>query len=276
MCSMDRFSMNPVPDRHQFIVTVYNVLFSDFYENLKEKGYTQTTFFHTIEDCLLELYENKKLKKDFDVDIQLIHKKIASLNDIGYGLDVSQVQTLHDLKTYLREYIHSQKIYTNIKQIPPKYTEQDKKDFIEDAMDFLGTLYNMSHKTTQLSKSIRECVEIFWEYNVTWKRIQRDATLDDMTNVLDKMGRIYLTRDDELSDVGKKFTDLRRYLTDWFYFKKKPTPKPTPDINTRVEELEKQLQELRSQVRALTNEFSREHLPRLERTTLLKQLARHA
>ena len=268
--------MNPVPDRHQFIVTVYNVLFKDFYEKLNEKGYTQTTFFHTIEDCLFQLYENQKPKKDFDVDIQLIHKKIASLNDIGYGLDVSQRQTLHDLKTYLREYIHSQKIYTNIKQIPLEYIQQDEKDFIKDAMDFLGTLYNMSHKTTQLSKSIRECVEIFWEYNVTWKRIQRDATLDDMQNLHDIMGKIYLTRDDDLSDVGKKFTDLRRYLTDWFYFKKNPTSKSTPDINTRVEELEKQLQELRSQVQALTNEFSREHLPRLERTTLLKQLARHA
>jgi uncharacterized protein YjaG (DUF416 family) len=264
--------MNPVPDRHTFIATVNNVLLSDFYEKLKEKGYTQTTFFHTIEDCLFELYESKKPKNEFDVDIQLIHSKIASLNDIGYGLDVSQVHTLHDLKTYLREYIHSQKIYTNTKQIPPKYTEQDEKDFIEDAMDFLGTLYNMSHKTTKLSKSIRECVEIFWEYNVTWKRIQRDATLGDMQNLRDKMGKIYLTRDDDLSDVGKKFTDLRRYLTDWFYFKKNPTSKSTPDINTRVEELEQEVKELRALVRDLTFQ----HPPELNRQALLKQLARHA
>jgi hypothetical protein len=128
--------MNPVPDRHEFIVTVNEVLFSDFYEKLKEKGYTKTTFFHTIEDCLFELYENKELKKDFDIDIQLIHKKIASLNDnIGSGIDFSQRNTLHDLTTYLREYIHSQKIDTTNKQIPLEYIQQDEKDFIKDDDD---------------------------------------------------------------------------------------------------------------------------------------------
>jgi hypothetical protein len=172
----------------------------------------------------------------------------------------------------MRQYIHSQKIDTTNKEIPKKYIEQDENDFIKDTMDFLGMLYNMTQKTTKFSKSIRECVEIFWEYNVTWKRIQRDDTLDDMQNLLDKMGKIYLTRDDDLSDVGKKFTDLRRYLADWFYFKKNPTSKSTPDMNTRVEELEQQVKELQ----ALVQDLILQHPPELKRQALLKQLARHA
>lgn len=269
---MDRFSMKPVPDRHKFIVTVNDVLFSDFYEKLKGKGYTKTTFFHTIEDCLFELYENGQPKQDFDVDIQLIHKKIASLNDIGSGLDTGQRNTLHDLTTYLREYIHSQKIDTTNKQIPIEYIQQDEKDFIEDAMDFLGMLYNMTQKTTAFSRSIRECVQIFWEYDVTWKRIQREATLDDIRNLSDRMLRIKLEMEFEHSPVGQKFTHLKKYLKNWFYFKENPTKKPKPDIDTRVEQLEEEVQALRLYV----NDLIIQHPPPLNRTTLLKQLARHA
>jgi hypothetical protein len=177
----------------------------------------------------------------------------------------------------MKEYIRSQRINTRDTSIPTEYTEEDytnlkEEDFINDTINFLGILYNMTEEIGNLSAPIRECVEIFWEYNLTWKRIQRDATLDDIKNVLEKMGRFNLFRYDEISDIGKKFVSVRKYLTDWFYFKNKPRQKPTPDINTRVEELEQQVKELQ----ALVKDLIFQNPPELNRHALLKQLARHA
>ena len=284
VCSMDRFSMNPVPDRHTFIVNVYHVLMDDFFVKMNGQAH-KTNFVKVIWDCVLEMYENDKLKKDFDVDIQRIYEKIRALSEFGTGMDVTQVHTFHNLKDYMRLYIHSQKIDITNKETPTKYIEQDEEHFIKDTMDFLGMLYNMTQKTTEFSKSIRECVEIFWEYNVTWKRIQRDVTLDDIQKLKAEMVKIEAKTEMgfEHSPVGHKFVGLKKYLTDWFFYNKKGnfTPvidddsqKSTPDINTRVKQLEEQVKELTTNVEKLLSEYP----PMLERssaTSLLQKLARH-
>jgi hypothetical protein len=280
--------MNPVPDRKTFIRTIRKVIYDDLYDTLKDKN---TRFYKIIDSCVRLMYEDNwyngqkaffSKNKEWPLpDIMEIYTKVKSLGNMGYGLDVNQAHAFSKLQLYMEEYINSQKINTRNIAIPTQYTEEDyinlkEEDLINDTIDFLGILYNMTEEIGNLSAPIRECVEIFWEYNLTWKRIQRDFTLDDIKNVLGKMARLYMAPYDEASDIGKKFVYVRKYLTDWFYFKNKPRQKPTPDINTRVEELEQQVKELRSQVQALTIDFSREHLPRLERSTLLKQLARHA
>ena len=284
MCSMDEFSMNPVPDRKTFIRTVRRVIHDDLYATLKHKN---THFYKIIDVCVRLMYEDgwhdgqkaflSKNKEWPLPDIKEIYTKVKSLGNMGYGLDVNQAHAFSKVQLYMEEYINSQRINTRNIAIPTQYTEEDytnlkEGDFINDTIDFLGILYNMTEEIGNLSAPIRECVEIFWEYNLTWKRIQRDATLDDIKNVLDKMGRLNLFRYDEISDIGKKFVSVRKYLTDWFHFKTKPTQKPKPDINTRVEELERQVQQLQDLVKDLTFQ----HPPTLTREELLKQLARHA
>jgi hypothetical protein len=276
--------MNPVPDRKTFIRTIRRVIHDDLYATLKDKN---THFYTIIDSCVRLMYEDGwhdgqkaflSKNKEWPLrDVMEIDSKVQSLGNIGFGLDTNQAHALSNLQAYMKEYIHSQKINTRNIAIPTQYTEEyytnlKQEDFINHTINFLGILYNMTEEIGNLSAPIRECVEIFWEYNLTWKRIQRDATLDDIKNVLDKMGRLNLFRYDEISDIGKKFVSVRKYLTDWFYFKKQSTPKPTPNINTRVEELEKKVQELQDLVKELTFQ----HPPELNRQALLKQLARHA
>ena len=141
-------------------------------------------------------------------------------------------------------------------------------------MDFLGMLYNTTEKTSKFWNPIRECVDIFWEIDVTWRRKSKRATLDDIEEMKENLFKIILTQDDELSDTGKKIDSFRRYLHNWIYFKQNPTKKPRPDLNTRVEQLEHEIQELQAQVQVLTNEFSSVHVPTLERQSLLQKLAR--
>ena len=273
--SMDRFCMDPVPDEHTFIQTVRHVIFDDYFMGLQHK---HTTFYQIISECVEAMYdqvqEEYKAKRDSNIDIMFVYQKLCTLNNIGAGLTNTQIFTLSDLTTYMRQYMRSQKIDSKNKDIPTEYIEQNEDDFIKDTLDFLATLYNMTIEDKKFRKSIRGCVEIFWEYNVTWKRIQRDVTLDDIRQLSTYMENIKTEMGFEHSPIGKKFDSLTRYLTNWFYFKDRLPKKPTPDINARVEQLEHEIQELQAQVQALTNEFSSAHVPTLERQSLLQKLAR--
>ena len=273
--SMGRFTMNPVPNRHNFIKTVHDVLYADFFLKMENTAANQTKLFDVIQDCLLEMFENDKPKEDSKIDILSICKKISALSEFGAHLDVHQVQTLQLLQNFIREYRqYPHKIDTTNKTIPTEYVEQDEEHFIQDTMDFLAMLYNTTENKSKFWNPIRECVGIFWEIDVTWRRKSKIATLDDIEEMKENLFKIILTQDDELSDTGKKIDSFRRYLHNWIYFKKNPTKKPRPDLNTRVEQLEHEIQELQAQVQALTNEFSSAHVPTLERQSLLQKLAR--
>ncbi len=303
MCSMDKFSMNPVPDRKTFIRTVRGVIYDDLYATLQHKN---TDFYNTIDSCVRLMFEDGwhqgqkaflSKNKEWPLhDIVQIDNKVQSLNNMGAGLDVVQVHALMDLQTYMKAYIVSQKIVTKNTAIPTTYKEQDytrinEEDFINNTISFLGMLYNMTGEVGKFSTSIRECVEIFWEYNVTWTRRSNTETLHDIEEMDTKLSSInhQLTREDEFSIIGKNIRQLSKYIVDWFFFNKKGifTPKndadskkSTPDINTRVQNLEKQVQELQSQVQALTNDFASRHVPIFHRDTksaskLLLKLARH-
>ena len=259
--------MHPVPDRKEFITTVLTSL-KIIFDNLQ---YKNTDFAQGVRSChatLMQYIRSQPAESTLN-DIVDCLSKLDKLNYMGSGITGDYVKEMNDLKRYMKDYELSQKVQTNSrKAIPDVYRKQDEADFVQDTIDFLANLYNKSDQRTQISKSIRECVEIFWEYNVTWKRIQRDATLDDIHNLLTKMVEIRTEMGFEHSPIGSNFASLKRYLTEWFRFNKKPAS--TPDIPTRVQELEKEVQELRRQIQELLFH----HPAPLQRQALLKQLAR--
>ena len=270
---MNKFSMNPVPDRKTFIRTVRRVIYDDLYDKLENKN---TEFYQTIESCVRLMYDDGfyeghpawlSKKKDWTLDdIMEIYTKVNSLSTFGAGLDLDQAHEVDFLRDYIRQYIFSQKITTSKKAIPHAYEEEVEADFIRNTIDFLGQLYNNTDKRTQFSKSLEKCVELFWIYDVTWKRVQTSITREDIDGLLKKLGNI--GKQDANSNLKQYLDDLMRYITDWFRFNKKPAS--TPDITTRVQELEEEVQELRRQIQ----ELSFHHAPSLERQALLKQLAR--
>ena len=267
--------MDPVPAEHTFIQNVSRVIFDDFFMELQHKN---TAFYQTISDCVKEMYDENQEgytpKIDSNIDILLVYRKLMTLNNIGAGLTALQNFTLSDLTIYMREYINSQKIATTNKDIPNKYIAQNEDDFIKDTLDFLATLYNMTIDVKKIQNDMRKCVEIFWEHDVTWKRIEKDVTLADIQKLREDLKKIV----PEMNKTGTKlvackFDSLRTYLTDWFHFteKDKPIEKPTQDINAKVEQLEREIQELRAQVQ----ELLLQNPPKLTTQVLLRQLVRH-
>lgn len=284
---MNTFSMNPVPDRQTFITMVVSSL-KKIHDNLQ---YKNTDFAEGVRSCHATLikYLRSQSHECTLNDIVDCFSKLNKLDYAGAGLLNGQVNEMNELKRYMQDYELSQMVKTNNrKKIPDVYQKQVEGDFVQDTIDFLANLYNKSDQRTQISKSIRECVEIFWEYDVTWQRKADIATRDTILKLKSKINEIEITREYEASEIGIQLRLLKLYIYNWFHYEfQKSTPNiDTQDINTsdnnatdinkRVKQLEEEVQELRSQVQALTIDFSREHLPRLERTTLLKQLARHA
>ena len=281
---MNKFSMNPVPDRKTFIRTVRRVIYDDLYDKLENKN---TEFYQTIESCVRLMYDDGfyeghpawlSKKKDWTLDdIMEIYTKVNSLSTFGAGLHILQRDEVDFLRDYIRQYIFSQKITTSKKAIPHAYEEEVEADFIRNTIDFLGQLYNNTDKRTQFSKSLEKCVELFWIYDVTWKRVQTSITREDIDGLLKKLGNI------GKQDANSNLKQLMRYITDWFRFNNKPASTPDittrvqeleeevpPDITTRVQQLEEEVQELRRQVQ----ELSFHHPAPLQRHALLKQLAR--
>lgn len=270
---MNKFSMNPVPDRKTFIRTVRRVIYDDLYDKLENKN---TEFYQTIKSCVGLMYDDGfyeghpvwlSKEKDWTLDdIMEINTKVNSLSTFGAGVDLDQRDEVDFLKDYIRQYIFSQKITTSKKAIPHAYKEEVEADFIRNTIDFLGQLYNNTDQRTQFSKSLEECVELFWKYDVTWKRVQTRATREDIDGLLNKLGNI--GKQDVNFKLKQYLDDLMRYITDWLKSNEKPAS--TPDITTRVQELEKDVQELRRQIQ----ELSFHHPAPLQRQALLKQLAR--
>lgn len=269
--------MDPIPDRQTFIRTVRHVIYDDLYVKLQ---YKNTEFYKIIDSCVRLMYKEGmhegqeawlSIKKDWTLDdIMEIYTKLISLTTLGAGLDVSQYHAVENLKEYMRQYILSQKIHTSNKSIPRDYTETSEENFIQDTIDFLGQLYNDTDKRTQFSKSLEEYVKLFWKYDRTWKRVQTSATVEDISNLQKKL--LTITRQDADFYSYQKLENIIRYITDWFYFNKKPavTQKSAPDLQARVEELEEKFEELQLQVR----ELLRERPPPLTRQVLIQQLAR--
>ena len=276
--------MNPVPDRKTFIITVLTSL-NTLYKNLKEPN---TNFAHGVFSCYQKMYRYIPKKKELESyneftmnDILDFFVELDQLNYMGSGMTVGQVNEMNDLKRYIQDYELSQKVKTNSrKTIPDVYQEQVESDFIKDTIDFLANLYNRSDQRTQISKSIRECVEIFWEYDVTWQR-KDIATRDTIRELQSKLNEIQITREDEFSEIGKQLRLLKLYIKNWFYYEHNSaapqnstpdinTSDNTTDINARVKQLEDEVQELRTKVQGLLFE----HPPHLERQVLLRQLAR--
>jgi len=288
--------MNPVPDRKTFIITVLTSL-NTLYKNLKEPN---TNFAQGVYSCYQKIFKYIPKKKELESynectmnDIMDFFAELDQLNYMGSGITVGQVNEMNELKRYIQDYELSQKVKTNSrKTIPDVYQKQVEADFVQDTIDFLANLYNKSDQRTQISKSIRECVEIFWEYDVTWQRKADIATRDTILVLQSKINNIEITREYELSEIGKQLRLLRLYINNWFHYAfQKSTPdidtrdinasdNNTTDINTRVKELEEEVQELRTKVEALVLQHPPETLlfdkpPLLERSVLLRQLARH-
>ena len=278
---MSDFSMHPVPNRRKFLVTVSNSLIN-LYNNLQHKN---TVFSDGVADCIQKLKSYIQQKKDECTlnDILNIYNQLAKLEYIGSGISGTQVREIDNLKEYMKDYELSQIIETNIrKSIPNVYTKQDEGAFIEDTIAFLASLYNMSDQRTQISKSIRECAEIFWEYNVTWQRKPEIATRDTIRELQTKLKEIQITRDDEISATGQQLRLLILYIHNWFYYEQKSdltqksqnsdvTQKSITDINAKVEELQNEVRALRR----LVDELLLQRIPTMKTEVLLHQLARH-
>lgn len=287
---MSKFSMNPIPNRKKFITTFVSSLVN-LYKNLK---YPDSDFAKGVYSCHQKIYKyvvNESYNECTMNDILDIYNQLCKLEYSGSGIFGNQVQEMEDLKRYIQDYELSQKVKTNSrKSIPDVYQKQVESDFINDTIDFLANLYNRSDQRTQISKSIRECVEIFWEYDVTWQR-KDIATRDTIRELQSKLNEIQMTREDEFSEIGKQLRLFKLYIKNWFYYEHNSaspqnstpdikTSDNTTDINARVKQLEEEVQELRTKVEALLFEHPPETLlfekpPPLERSVLLGQLARH-
>lgn len=282
--------MNPVPDRKTFITTVVRSL-AQVYNHLQSKN---THFAEGLKSCHTNIVKYLGLYPEPCTlnDIVDCFEDLNKLNYFGADLSGEQVNLMNDVKEYMQEYELSQKVQTKSRKvIPTEYTKQDEGEFIKDTIDFLANLYNISDQRTPISKSIRECVEIFWEYDVTWQRKQEIATRDTIQELQTNLLKIKVTDGYEHTPTGKQLRLLILYIKNWFFYEVESVKpqKSTSDINTRVETLEKEVEELRAQLnrvlilyapelarddKRLLKLVSMEHKPTLERNALLQQLAR--
>ena len=276
--------MHPVPDRKEFITTVLTSL-KIIFDNLQ---YKNTDFAQGVRSChatLMQYIRSQPAESTLN-DIVDCLSKLDKLNYMGSGITGDYVKEMNDLKRYMKDYELSQKVQTySRKAIPDVYRKQDEADFVQDTIDFLANLYNKSDQRTQISKSIRECVEMFWEYDVTWQRKADIATRDTISVLQSKINKIEITREYESSEIGRQLRLLKLYIHNWFHYEfQKSTPdintsdnntsdNNTTDINTRVKKIEEQVKELTTNVQKLLSEYP----PMLERSSaaLLRQLARH-
>ena len=272
---MSQFSMNPVPDRKTFLTTVVRSLTTVF----NHLEFQNTNFAGGLKSCHGNLmkYLGQDPKPCTLNDIVDCFSDLDKLNYFGAGLSSEQVNLMNAVREYMQDYELSQQVQTNSrKAIPTEYTKQDEGEFIKDTIDFLANLYNISDQRTPISKSIRECVEIFWEYDVTWQRKREIATRDTIQGLHTKLKTIQITRDDELTKTGQQLRLLILFITNWFYYEVESVKpqKSTSDINARVETLEKEIEELRKLVQDVLLNNPLLHPPTLERNALLQQLAR--
>ena len=172
-------------------------------------------------------------------------------------------------------------------------TMDEELNFINKVRNQVYELHRMvintKSETDLFIENIKFCMNCFWIETMVdrgWAGFYKEWVARKMDNkkAIILIQKVIVPR---LGDALKNVTDvkIRDFLTTlvqdvelWFVissgYDDVSELKSTPDINARVEELEKQVQELRNQVQALTNEFSRVHLPILERDKLLQQLAR--
>ena len=277
VCSMDQFSLKPVPKRNKFISTVGNVLLDLYFSKLKDGD-----FFRAVESNVKKMYnvsfivdigKNEYIPKNVEWTLDDIREIYTSLERVEpYGETTELVMRFRDMRQYIQSYMSSQAIVTVSKKIDEKYQAQDQDDFIEHTIDYMGQLYNLTDKRTAFSKAIQLCIEMFWIYNVMWRRASQTTTLDDIKKLRTMLDTI--PEHDNALQTGQELNKIIRYID--VNLQKLHS---TPDINTRVQDLEKQVKDLQSQVQALTNEFASRHLPILERDThaskLLLKLARH-
>jgi uncharacterized protein YutE (UPF0331/DUF86 family) len=164
------------------------------------------------------------------------------------------------------------KIPSYTMNIKNKVTDENENNFIQNVINFLAHLYNETDKNGHnFARCMKKCVEIFWEYGV-WNEKKEHSTIQYVHDLLDILQKNPISYASGLTwGVANRFNHLVEYIKSWFYLQAQKQ-KSTPDINTRVEELEQQVKELQ----ALVKDFIFQHPPELTRQALLKQLARHA
>jgi hypothetical protein len=270
--------MNPVPKRNKFISTVGNVLLDLYFSKLKDDN-----FFRVVQSNVKKMYnvslivdtgKNEYIPKDVEWTLDDIREIYTSLERVEpYGETTELVMLVRELREYIQSYMSSQVIFTVNKKIDERYQAQDQDDFIEHTIDYMGKLYNLTDKRTAFSKAIRLCIEIFWIYNVRWQRASQTTTLDDIKKLRTMLDTI--PEHDNALQTGQELNKIIRYIDVNLQQLHR-----TPDINTRVNQLEEEVQELRTKVEALVLQHPPETLlfekaPILERSVLLGQLARH-
>lgn len=264
--------MNPIPNRQMFIQTVGDVLLDLYFAKLKDDN-----FFRAVESNVKKMYNVSFIvgtgKNEYTLkhvewtldDIREIHKSLEHVDP--YGETTELLMLVRELRQYIQDYMSSQKIPTVNTKIDEKYKAQNQDDFIEHTIDYMGQLYNLTDKRTAFSKAIRVCIEIFWIYNVTWRRESQTTPLDDIQKLRKMLDTI--PGHDHALQTGQELNKIIGYIDSNIQ-----QLHPTLDINTRVKQLEEEVQELRTKVQKLLSEYP----PMLERSSaavLLQQLARH-
>ena len=172
--------------------------------------------------------------------------------------------------------------------------QYDKKEFIETIRSKVYELHKdiiyIQRPTTNMKKFIEHivsCMNYLWELERT-DRGWIGVTEDWKKTAMDDDVAINVIRDKILphlqaaaafenfidENLWKMLTDLVQVVENWFATSRADdtvNELKSTDINTRVEELEKEVQELRAQVQ----ELLLQNPPKLMRQALLRQLVRH-
>ena len=237
--------------------------FLDFVNKAKYKDHENKQQLYLDKEKLIEgmkimMYKPEdsswKLKEVSELQLSDINKLFAWLYTIPLE-SVSEseicIASYYDLCSLIASY--EKKIPTGIMESKDRVTDETEDEFIRSVINSLARLYNETDKNgNKFARCMKKCVEIFWEYGV-WT--EKHCTMQCIYQLHELLRQNPISYASGLTfGVANRFNNLTQYTESWIESqaqKQKSTPKSTPDINTRVEELEKEVQELRSQVQAL-------------------------